>query len=66
MLGPDAPGDYIVGGEYGSSLRGSDREQFLSSIPNQTTTTFGMGHVLHRDAADCWVTQVADFANLVT
>jgi pimeloyl-ACP methyl ester carboxylesterase len=62
MLGPDTDGDYVFGGEYGSSIRGTERRQFIHAVPASTTRVFGVGHVLHRDAPDEWIRHIATFA----
>jgi pimeloyl-ACP methyl ester carboxylesterase len=62
MLGPDVDGDYIIGGAYGSSIRGEERRQLVDAFRSPTTCVFGVGHVLHRDAPEKWAHHVASFA----
>jgi pimeloyl-ACP methyl ester carboxylesterase len=65
MLGPDSGGQYVFGGDYGSSLRGEERRLFIASIPRATTSILGIGHVLHRDAPEEWTSHATDFAHKV-
>jgi pimeloyl-ACP methyl ester carboxylesterase len=61
MAGPETTGQYVFGGDYGSSIRGDERAQLVASLPRAKLTVFGRGHVLHRDNPSEWVTRVDRF-----
>jgi pimeloyl-ACP methyl ester carboxylesterase len=63
MAAPDAPGQYVFGGDYGSSIRRDERARLVAGIPGAQLVVFGRGHVLHRDAPQEWSTFVDEFGH---
>lgn len=63
LTAPDAPGRYVFGGAYGSSIRRDERARLVAAIPRAELAVFGRGHVLHRDAPQEWSALVDEFGH---